>query len=221
MSEVKDYSEEKQDTHYNGVPSMYGRLVNEQNRMQPKYCEPGEAGGGMRGEKRNEQAGPQSMSTPKKKPEKNKGGRPTKFTPELADLICKRVATNSVGLKKMCEMYDDLPSKETINTWRWEKPEFSAQYAQAKLRQADLLAEECLEIADASELDTTVNAEGFEVCDIEYVNRCRLRIDTRKWLASKLLPKQYGPHVPKEDNKDDNKSVLEKIIAGELKIKYD
>ncbi len=58
MSEVKDYTEESQDTHYNGVPSMYGRLVNEQNRMQPKYCEPGEAGGGMRGEKRNEQAGP-------------------------------------------------------------------------------------------------------------------------------------------------------------------
>lgn len=57
MSEVKDYSEEKQDSHYNGVPSMYGKMVNEQNRMQPKYCEPGEAGGGMRGEKRNEQAG--------------------------------------------------------------------------------------------------------------------------------------------------------------------
>ncbi len=58
MSEVKDYTEEKQDSHYNGVPSMYGKLVNEQNRQQPKYCEPGEAGGGMRGEKRNEQAGP-------------------------------------------------------------------------------------------------------------------------------------------------------------------
>ncbi len=58
MSEVKDYSEEKEDTHYNGVPSMYGKLVNEQNRMQPKYCEPGEAGGGMKGEKRNEQKGP-------------------------------------------------------------------------------------------------------------------------------------------------------------------
>lgn len=57
MSEVKDYTEGKEDSHYNGVPSMYGKLVNEQNRMQPKYCEPGEAGGEMRGEKRNEQAG--------------------------------------------------------------------------------------------------------------------------------------------------------------------
>lgn len=55
---VKDYSEAKQDTHYNGVPSMYGKLVNEQNRMQPKYCMPGEAGGEMQGEHRNTQAGP-------------------------------------------------------------------------------------------------------------------------------------------------------------------
>jgi hypothetical protein len=56
MNEVKDYSEEHEDNHYNGVPSMYGKLVNSQQREQPKYCEPGEAGGGMRGEKRNEQA---------------------------------------------------------------------------------------------------------------------------------------------------------------------
>jgi len=55
---VKDYTEEKEYTHYNGVPSMYGRLVDEQCREQSKYCWPGEAGGGMKGEKRNEQTGP-------------------------------------------------------------------------------------------------------------------------------------------------------------------
>lgn len=56
---VKDYSENKgENSHYNGVPSMYGKLVAEQNRMQPKYCEPGKAGGGMEGEHRNTQKGP-------------------------------------------------------------------------------------------------------------------------------------------------------------------
>lgn len=58
MGEVKDYTEEKEYSHYNGVSSMYGRLVDEQCRQQPKYCMPGEAGGGMEGEKRNEQEGP-------------------------------------------------------------------------------------------------------------------------------------------------------------------
>jgi hypothetical protein len=61
MSEVKDYTSADGDmgnTHYNGVPSAYGKRVEQQNKMQPKYCMPGEAGGEMRGEKRNEQAAP-------------------------------------------------------------------------------------------------------------------------------------------------------------------
>ncbi len=59
--EVKDYTSgdgETGNTHYNGVPSSYGKRVEMQNKMQPKYCEPGEAGDDMKGEKRNEQAGP-------------------------------------------------------------------------------------------------------------------------------------------------------------------
>lgn len=55
---VKDYSEEHEDNHYNGVPSMYGKNVNAQQKEQPKYCEPGEAGGEIEGEKRNVQKGP-------------------------------------------------------------------------------------------------------------------------------------------------------------------
>lgn len=61
MSEVKDYTSEDSatgNTHYNGVPSAFGRSVEKQNKMQPKYCMPGECGDAMKGEKRNEQAGP-------------------------------------------------------------------------------------------------------------------------------------------------------------------
>ncbi len=61
MSEVKDYTsaaDASGNTHYNGVPSEFGRRVENQNKLQPKYCEPGAATGEMRGEKRNEQAGP-------------------------------------------------------------------------------------------------------------------------------------------------------------------
>lgn len=55
---VKDYSEEREYNHYNGVPSMYGKIVNEQCKEQPKYCEPGEVGGGMEGDRRNVQEAP-------------------------------------------------------------------------------------------------------------------------------------------------------------------
>lgn len=141
-------------------------------------------------------------------------GRPTLYTEELATLICDRVASNACGLKKLCDKYDDLPDRDTINLWRSKYPEFSAQYAQAKLKQADLLADECLDIADESGRDTIVGEDGFETCNTEWINRCRLRIDTRKWLAAKLLPKQYGKaaeEVPKD--KGNGESLVEKLLS--------
>jgi hypothetical protein len=59
--EVKDYTSDVGDegnTHYNGVPSMFGRMATEQEKMQPKYCWPGKDDGQMHGDKRNVQAGP-------------------------------------------------------------------------------------------------------------------------------------------------------------------
>lgn len=56
MSDVKDYSESN--CHYSGVKSEYGKRVEQQYKMQPKYCMPGEADGAMKSAKRNEQKGP-------------------------------------------------------------------------------------------------------------------------------------------------------------------
>lgn len=155
------------------------------------------------------------MATPKKKPEdKQKAGRPTLYTEALADLICERVATSTFGLQRLCDLYEDLPTKTTINLWRYKYPEFSTQYAQAKLKQADLMAEEILEIADDGQNDWMESfGEDGEIgykINGEHVQRSRLRIDTRKWLASKLLPKQYGQHA--EEEKQHDKSVIEMLI---------
>ncbi len=140
---------------------------------------------------------------------KAKTGRPTDYTPELAALICERVATSTLGLNKIC-LAEDMPVKSTVNLWRYRYPEFSYQYAQAKLVQADLLAEECMDIADDDSKDIKINSEGYEICNAEFVARSRLRIDTRKWLAAKLLPKQYGQLV--DDKKTVSESIVEKLI---------
>lgn len=155
------------------------------------------------------------MATPKKKPEeRKKRGRPTLYSQELADLICQRVATSTMGLARLCASHDDLPEKITVNVWRYKYPEFSTQYAQAKLKQADLLAEEMLDIADDGTNDwmESFGEDGDTLYKLngEHVQRSRLRIDTRKFLASKLLPKQYGQHA--EEDKGDNKSVIEMLI---------
>ena len=151
--------------------------------------------------------------TAKKRPEdKLKSGRPTTYNEEIAALICERVATSTLGLNKLCELHDDLPVKSTVNLWRYKHPEFSTSYAVAKLKQADLLAEECLSIADDDSGDTKINAlTGEEVPNTEFIARSRLRIDTRKWLAAKLLPKQYGPVVA-DDKKTVSETIVEKLI---------
>lgn len=140
-------------------------------------------------------------------------GRPLEYTEEMGQRICELTATHSVGLKKLIEMYPDLPDDMTIQRWRYRVEKFRVSYAQAKIRQADLLAEECLQIADDSGRDNYINEEGKEVCNTEWINRARLRIDTRKWLAAKLLPKQYGALAEQaEQSKSSSDSLVEKII---------
>jgi len=150
--------------------------------------------------------------TKRKRPEdKLKKGRPSDYNDEIAALICQRVATHSIGLTPLCAMYDDMPVPSTIYLWRLIHPRFSEDYAQAKMIQADILAEQCLEIADDNSRDSVIDpTTGFEVCNTDFIARCRLRIDTRKWLAAKLLPKQYGKSV--DDEKPANEKLIEKLI---------
>jgi hypothetical protein len=73
--------------------------------------------------------------------------------------------------------------------------EKSKQYARATEMRADRMAEEILELADNFEHDIMKTSDGREVTDHAVVNRDRLRVDSRKWLLSKLHPKKYGDKV--------------------------
>lgn len=125
-------------------------------------------------------------------------GRPTKYNLDLAATICDRVATHSVGIRAICAMYDDMPAVQNINLWRVKHLEFRALYREAKALQAELLAEDVLEIADDSSKDRVVDEKGKETLDAEFVARSRLRIDARKWIAAKLAPKYYGEKIQNE-----------------------
>lgn len=141
--------------------------------------------------------------TNKKIKEPKKMGRPTNFNDTIANRICHLVATHTVGYRRLEKMYDDLPYEQTVREWRLAHTNFGLQYAQAKLIQAELLAEECLDIADDSRndwmesLDDEQKGNGWKL-NSDHINRSRLRIDTRKWHASKLLPKKYGDYKTQE-----------------------
>lgn len=73
--------------------------------------------------------------------------------------------------------------------------EFSKQYARAREAQADTLADEILEIADDTSRDTIATEKNGEQPNSEWITRSRLRVDARKWLASKMAPKKYGDRI--------------------------
>lgn len=114
--------------------------------------------------------------------EKLPRGRPTEYTAELAAEILERL-TSGESLRSICKP-DGMPAESTVRTWVvYDQSGFSAQYEKARRAQMDALAEDLLEIADEKSDD---------------VQRARLRVDTRKWLMSKIAPKRFGDRVVTE-----------------------
>ena len=121
-------------------------------------------------------------------------GRPSAYTAEIAEAICGRLAAGE-SLRTICED-DGMPDESTVRQWAIENREgFSPHYARAREVQFERWADEILEIADDGSCDYVVRTDdnGPElVVDQEHINRSRLKVDARKWLLSKLLPKKFG-----------------------------
>jgi hypothetical protein len=104
------------------------------------------------------------------------------YTQAIADKICAGIARR-VSLVRMCDNNDELPEVSTVYEWLRKYPEFANNYARAREDQAEFIAEELIEITDNSELDPADK---------------RIRVDARKWLASKYRPKVYGDKITQE-----------------------
>lgn len=128
--------------------------------------------------------------------------RPTIYSEETAELFCDLIATTSLSAKTICER-KDMPSIRTIFYWLDQYPSFLQQYARAQEMRADLLIEETLEIADDASNDFMTITKGdqtYEQENKEVTSRSKLRVDTRKWIASKFKPKKYGDKVQVDSN---------------------
>jgi Helix-turn-helix domain of resolvase len=140
-------------------------------------------------------------------------GRPTKYSKELADQICDRVANSEKGLRAIAKEFNIATS--TIMKWLNEESYFSEQYTHAKELQADYMVESMLDIADDTSKDSIFTENGERV-NSEWINRSKLRVDTRKWIASKLLPKKYGDKTDITTNgKEINIPIIEWVKSNE------
>lgn len=126
--------------------------------------------------------------------------RPSDYRSALADIICELIADGK-SLRKICDD-EDMPNKATVFRWLALHKEFSDQYAKARESQADTLFDEVLAIADQYD-------SAQDKLEVDHINRARLRIDARKWMAGKLRPKKYGEKL---ELSGDAESPLQVVI---------
>lgn len=120
-------------------------------------------------------------------------GRPPKFTGAIAARICERLAAGET-LRAICEG-DDMPAESTVRSWAIDVDHpFSAQYARAREVGFAKMADDLVDIADGKAIALTDQDADVlaDVVNPNIVQRDRLRVETRKWLLSKCLPKVYG-----------------------------
>jgi len=143
------------------------------------------------------------MAKAKDKPEPAKMGRPIEnvYDPELAAEICEAVATSTLSMKKILEAHPHFPHEQAIRKWRYKIQEFREMWAEAKRCQAELFVEQCLPISDDSSEDVVIDSNGNPIMNGEFVARSRLRIDMRKWIGVKLVPRIYGERMQVETTK--------------------
>lgn len=139
---------------------------------------------------------------------------PVTYTPELADIILERLQEGE-GLNTICRD-PDMPTGSAVRKWALEDRDgFGARYARAREIGALAMADDILEIADDARNDW-MEKHGEDggvayVLNGEHVARTKMRIDTRKWLLSKVLPKVFGDRV-------DHSMTIEKLERVEVAL---
>lgn len=125
-----------------------------------------------------------------------RGNPPTTFTEAIGNEICERIMMQQTLRQIAAD--PSMPNKRTIVRWLADprKAVFRENYYYARRVQAELYVDEIFEIADDTSRDYKIeydkDGEPHEVPNNEHIQRSRVRIDTRKWYASKLVPKIYG-----------------------------
>lgn len=149
-----------------------------------------------------------------------KRGRPSSYTDEIAQEICSRLGAGE-SLKAICKD-EHMPDESTVRMWAIEdRHGFYPRYAHAREVQAERWADEIITIADAAERDVKdYDENGNPIVDHEVVARAKLRVDTRKWVLSKILPKKYGESTTIKGDKDNPLTIQALAIALDERVKH-
>jgi hypothetical protein len=120
--------------------------------------------------------------------------RPRYFSKEVAEAILDRMA-NGETATQICRD-EGMPTWGMLKRWERDNADFARRYEIARRQCCEYQTDEIITIADDATNDYVerVTAKGIRqvVFDRDHFERCRLRVDARKWTASKILRHVYG-----------------------------
>ena len=162
-------------------------------------------------------AKPKAQAAPQATPKKT--GRPSKYTPELAAEIARRLSEGE-PLRQICRD-EHMPHWTNMYEWMAQDPELSVRIARAREAGYDKMAEECLELADTPKFGTKQieSEDGITVTREDMLGHRKLQIETRLKLLAKWNPKKYGERLTHAGDADNPVAVQADISIFDAMLK--
>jgi len=102
----------------------------------------------------------------------------TRYTREFADEVCRRLAEGA-SLREICRE-NNVPESSFREWVRNDRDGIAARYQTARVLQVEAWSDLILEISNREDLDAQEK---------------RVRIDSLKWLISRIVPKKWGDRL--------------------------
>jgi hypothetical protein len=110
-----------------------------------------------------------------------------------------------------------MPAVSSVYLWLLKNKVFSDLYTRAREDQSDTLADQIMEIGDEVPMMVITDEDGkvTKRMDPAGINRNRLRVDARKWVAAKLKPRKYGDRQILAGDKDAPIEVVHSTVLDD------
>ena len=137
------------------------------------------------------------------------------YDPEIAEDILVRMSAGE-SLRTICDdpEHPEYPNRRTVLRWVVRDTDgFGSRYAAARRAGVESRIEDASEIA--AEMPTYTDEAGITRIDAAGIQRNRLRVDTAKWEATRLLrgglkptaPLDYGDKITQEMSGPDGGAI--------------
>jgi hypothetical protein len=143
------------------------------------------------------------------------------YTEEEQKLFIEQIViliTQGKSISKACKEVGIATSSYML--WLSRSEQYARDHARAMESRADVIFEEIIEIADSTEDDIIMSDEGKPITNHNVIQRDRLRVDARKWIAAKMNPKKYSDKYSVDHTtKGESISSIERTIVRPNEVK--